>query len=306
MRDERGVALVTALLVVALATTTAAAMISRQQLDIRRTGNGLQYEQAYLYVNGMERWAARVLRQDGEENDVDHPLEEWATELPPIPVDGGQLAGRLEEHQGRFDLNTLVVGGTVNEQALGRFQRLLTVLELDPALANAVVDWLDADMEPRFPGGAEDPLYLAEEPPYRSANRAMVSVSELRLVYGVDAEVYAQLAPHVTALPTPAPLNVNTVTAEVMQSLADGIDAGLAALLIEGRGEEGYASMDDFLAQSELEDVAMPVEILGVESRYFVVTSSVNFGRVNVTFQSMLERAQNNRTRVVWRSQGGV
>lgn len=304
MGRERGVALITALLVVALATTAAVAMIDRQQLDIRRTGNGLQFDQAYLYVNGMEQWAERVLRRDARDNDYDHTGEEWATQLPPIPVDGGQLAGYVEERQGRFNLNSLLRGGEPDPAAVGRFRRLLAALELEPDLANALLDWLDEDVEARFPGGAEDGIYLTKEPPYRSANSPMVSVSELRLLEGLDKEGYEKLAPHVAALPVGSPLNVNTATPQVLMSLSDDIDSALADLLIEGRGDEGYETLEDFLAQPELAKLELPVEELGVSSRYFVVTSLVQFGRVNVNYQTMIERGDDNTTRVIRRAQG--
>lgn len=304
IQRERGVALITALLVVALATTAAVAMIERQQLDIRRTGNGLQYDQAYLYVNGMEQWAARVLRRDGRDNKYDHIEEEWATQLPPIPVEGGQLAGYIEERQGRFNLNSLLRGDEPDPAAVERFRRLLVALDLDPDLSNALLDWLDEDIEPRFPAGAEDSIYLAKEPPYRSANSPMVSISELRLLEGLDKEGYEKLAPHVAALPVGAPMNVNTASAEVLMSLSNDIDSALADLLIEGRGEKGYETLDDFLAQPDLAKLTLPVEELGVSSRYFVVTSLVQFGRVNVNYQTMIERGDDNTTRVIRRAQG--
>lgn len=301
---ESGVALITALLVVALATTAAVAMIERQQLDIRRTGNGLQYDQAYLYINGMEQWAARILRQDSRDSDYDHAGEEWATRLPPIPVDGGQLAGYIDDHQGRFDLNSLLRGEEPDPAAVERFRRLLVALELDPDLVNALLDWLDEDIEARFPGGAEDGIYLAKEPSYRSANSPMVSVSELRLLEGLDKEGYEKLVPHVAALPVASPLNINTATAPVLMSLSEEIDSALAEVLIEGRGDEGYETLDDFLAQPELKTLELPVEVLGVSSRYFVVTSLVEFGRVSVNYQSLIERADDNTTRVIRRAQG--
>ncbi|HEY9147526.1 MAG TPA: type II secretion system minor pseudopilin GspK [Gammaproteobacteria bacterium] len=303
-RHERGVALITVLLVVALATTAAVAMVSRQQLDIRRTGNTLQYEQAYLYVNGIEQWASRVLRGDQRDNEYDHLAEEWATQLPPIPVEGGQLGGYLEDRQGRFNVNSLLLGGEPDPAAVERFRRLLLVLELDPDLVNALLDWLDADLEVRFPGGAEDGVYLAGEPAYRSANGSLASITELRLLHGLDQEGYDRLAPHVAALPEPAPINVNTATVPVLMSLAEGIDQGIAEMLVEARGEEGYAEMDDFLSQPGLEDMALPVEVLGVSSRYFVVTSQIQFGRISVGYQSMIERGQDNTSRVIRRAQG--
>lgn len=301
---QRGVALITAMLVVALATTAAVAMVSRQQYDIRRTGNLLQAEQAWLYVLGIDDWAGQILRRDREDNGVDHAGEEWATILPPIPIDGGQLAGGIAELQGCFNLNDLVRDGATEPGALERFRRLLAALELDPVLATVAADWLDADIDPAFPGGAEDESYLQGERPYRAANAPFVSVSELRLLQGMDEEIFAALAPHVCALPSAEPINVNTATAPVLMSLVDGLTEAEAEALIEGRGEEGYADIGTFLQADSLAGRTIPDGLVGVQSSYFVVTSQVLFGRISVSYQSLLRRSATGETRVLMRAQG--
>lgn len=309
---QRGVALITAMLVVALATTAAVAMVSRQQYDIRRTGNLLQAEQAFLYVQGIEDWAGKILQRDREDNKVDHTGEEWATLLPPIPVDGGQLAGGLEELQGRFNINDLASNGAADTEALARFRRLLAALELNTELAAVVSDWLDADIDPTFPGGAEDDTYTQEERPYRTANAPFASVSELRLLKGmndvVDPEtnetVYDRLVSHVCALPSRVPINVNTATAEVLMSLAQGLTLADAEALIEGRGDEGYADADAFLKADALAGRAIHADLVGVQSDYFVVTSQVVFGRITVSYQSMIQRNATGETHILMRAQG--
>lgn len=311
-RQQRGVALITAMLVVALATTAAVAMVSRQQFDIRRTGNLLQAEQAFLYVRGIEDWAGQILRRDREDNKVDHTGEEWATLLPPIPIDGGQLAGGLEDLQGRFNLNDLVINGAADAEALERFRRLLAALELNTELAVVVSDWLDADIDPAFPGGAEDDTYTQEELPYRTANAPFVSVSELRLLNGmsevVDPEkketAFDRLAPHVCALPSRVPINVNTATEPVLMSLAKGLTLTDAEALREGRGEEGYADVDAFLKSDTLAGRAIRADLVGVQSDYFVVTSQVAFGRITVSYQSMIQRKTTGESQVLMRAQG--
>jgi general secretion pathway protein K len=305
-RRQRGVALITAMLVVALATTAAVAMVSRQQYDIRRTGNLLQAEQAYLYVLGVDDWAAQILRRDREDNNVDHTGEEWATILPPIPVDGGSVAGLIEERQGCFNLNDLVDKGVADAAAVERFRRLLTALSLDTELATVTVDWLDEDIQPAFPGGAEDDSYTQKESPYRTANAPFVSTSELRLLQGVDKEVYGTLAPHVCALPSRVPINVNTATAPVLMSLAQGISEADAEALIEGRGEEGYAASSDFLQSNALSGREIADGLIGVQSDYFVVTSQVTFGRISVSYQSMMQRIATGETRILRRAQGSL
>ncbi len=309
---QRGVALITAMLVVALAATAAVAMVSRQQYDIRRTGNLLQGEQAYLYVLGIEGWAGQILRRDREDNRVDHAGEEWATLLPPIPIDGGQLAGGIEELQGRFNLNDLILNNEVDAEALARFRRLLAALELNTELAMVVTDWLDPDIDIAFPGGAEDDSYSQGENPYRTANAPFVSVSELRLLKGMsevvnpekNETVYDRLLPHVCALPSRGPINVNTATDPVLMSLAEGLTIADAEALREGRGDEGYADASVFLQADAVAGRTVPEGIIGVMSEYFVVTSQVLFGRITVSYQSMIQRSATGEARVLMRAQG--
>lgn len=303
-RGQRGVALITAMLVVALATTAAVAMISRQQYDIRRTGNLLQAEQAYLYVQGVDDWAAQILRRDRQANAVDSLGEEWATILPPIPVEGGAVSGAIVDRQGCFNLNDLVGNGVANKAAIERFRRLLSALALDPELATVAADWLDKDIEPIFPGGAEDDSYLQRERPYRTANAPFVSISELKLLQGMDKDTYVTLAPHVCALPTRVPINVNTATAPVLMSLVKGLTEADAEALIEGRGDEGYATISDFQQSTVLAGRNIPDGLVGVQSEYFVVTSQVTFGRITVSYQSMMQRSDSGETRILMRAQG--
>jgi general secretion pathway protein K len=305
-RAQCGVALITALLIVALATTAAVAMTSRQFMDIRRSANVLEYDQAMLYVIGIEDWAGQMLRLDAEDNQVDSLDEAWATELPPIPVDGGQLAGRAEDMQGRFNLNALLAGdGSIDPIALERFRRLLLYLELDPELADRLADWVDADDETRM-GGAEDVEYLGLEQPYRAGNRLFASPSELALLLGVTPEVMARLAPYVAALPREAALNVNTIAPdkpELVMALAADLARPEAEQLLAERGLEGFESVQEFLQQPALAGRAVSEQGLTVSSEYFMLTSHVQFGRSVFTNQSLVQRSSAG-SRVLMRAQG--
>ena len=128
---QRGVALVTALLVVALATVAAVAMASRQQLDVRRTANLLQGDQAYVYAQAVEDWARVVLKRDAKDNQIDKLDDDWAQRLSPIVVPGGQVDGFIIDLQGRFNLNNLVKpDGQLSEPDLKYFQNLRSGLVL--------------------------------------------------------------------------------------------------------------------------------------------------------------------------------
>lgn len=311
-RGQQGVALIKAMLVVALATSIAVAMVSRQQFDIRRTGNLLQAGQASLYADGVEAWAAQVLRRDREDNQSDHAEEDWASQLPPIPVEGGSVAGNIVDLQGRFNLNSLVEAGKPNQEAVERFRRLLSALrdeypeeaaELEPDLANVLVDWIDPDVEPIFPGGAEDDVYLSMERPYRSANGPLVSPSELLLLKGMSAQSYAVLREHVTALPAGTKLNVNTASVPVLMSLAKGISASAAEALVEGRP---YDDTKDFMAHDAVAGLGdtLKEDILSVGSDYFLISAQIQFGALSQQRYSVLQRNEKGEGHIMVRAQG--
>lgn len=299
-----GVALITALLVVALATTAAVSMASRQQLDIRRMANTLETDQVALYSRGVEGWARQILRRDRENNEIDHPGEDWATILPPMPVENGELAGSLEDMQGRFNLNTLLKGNKPDKLAVDRFRRLLKAVELAPDLANAVVDWLDSDINPTFPGGVEDNTYLGIEPPYRAANTLMVSISELMLVAGFDEEGYKKIEPYIIALPELTAININTAAVPVLMSLAEEISEEAAEQLEAARGDEGFKSVDEFLANEVFAGLGVSETGLDIGSHYFMLTSDIRFGRIQQRYYTLLHREKTGQTEVIMRAQG--
>lgn len=305
-RHHRGVALITALLVVALATAAGVAIATRQHIDIRRAENLLNADRALLYARGGEAWASAILVRDLRDGDVDHLGEDWARKIPPLPVDGGSVSGYIEDMQGRFNLNNLATSGENLELDLERFRRLLANLGLDETLADAVADWVDADIEPRFPSGAEDDRYLGEEPAYRAANRPMTSASELRLVLGFDQEAWEQLAPYVAALPLATPVNVNTAPEPVLRALFSEMDETQTRRLIEARDEEAFSRVEDFLQHDVFRDRELTDRRLSVRSEYFSLVASAVIGSSEVDLTSLVRRTGDNQITVLGRSLGGM
>ena len=312
-RRQRGVALITVLLVVALATVAAVHMTTRDQLDQRRTGNRLALQQAHELALGGERWAVAVLAEDLREGDdplIDSRDQDWARVLPPIPVEGGQVAGRMDDLQGRFNINTLVRGETINAVALERFERLLQVLELDPQIGQAVVDWLDTDSDTTFPAGAEDDYYAALDTPHLAANRPLAVASELRMVRGFDDGAWRRLAPHVTALPAfDTAININTATPAVLQAVVPGLDAAAATGLHEALAEEPFLAVEDIANHPLIQASAVAdgddefrIEGLAVRSRFFRTRVDVQLADVTYTLYSWLERDDNGASRVLRRT----
>ena len=300
-RRQDGVAVITALLIVALATVLVAAAMSDFDLDLRRTEATLYSEQAQMYALGAEAWSIRILSEDAEDNSVDHPGEPWATDLPPLPIDGGAIDGGLEDLQGRFNLNNLVdANGEIDPAVVEQFQRLLGSLDLDRRWAGLAADWIDTNIEPSFPDGAEDSTYLSQIPGYRTPNMPVTSVTELMSLPDMDKEGFDTLRPYVTALPRGTPINVNTASAPVLASVSEDFSLSDATRVTEDRPEEGYEDL------TELEEI-LPADravALGVSSRYFRLRVRVNIGSVDFAMYSLLERQGAGAIRPLLRSYG--
>ncbi len=292
LSNQRGAALLAALLAAALVTTLAAAMIFDQQIDIRRSGNILHGDQARLYALGVEEWSALLLgrAKEGEEH------EYIGRDLPPIMVEGGTVGGRLDDLQGLFNINNLVLQeGEKLERVQDHFRRLLSNCGLSVELEQAVSDWLDSDQEPRFPGGAEDGEYLRRSPPYRTANRPVITPTGLGLVHGFAEPAFAEcLLPLLSALPTATALNVSTAPAEVLLGLAEGLDPGRIEQLVAGRPRRGYQNLSEFIEHPALAGSGLTAEtaagLLDVQSRYFMVQSEAAIGQSRVVIHGVLER----------------
>jgi len=287
---QHGVALIIALLVVSFATLLAVAMTTRLQLDIARTANIIQGDQAYLYTLAGESWAKRILFRDGKNTTIDSLNEVWATLLLPLPLPGGVIQVQLEDLQSRFNLNNLVNNDQPNWPAITVFQRLLTVLDLPPELAAVVVDWIDSNNEPQLPNGAEENTYLAKTPAYRTANRPLQSPSELRLLVGFDTDSYQKLLPYVTTLPTPTLININTASLPILRAVVTDLSEVNAQAIIATRQNQPFNSLPDFLAHEALAGLKVETNNLAVSSQYFLFTASVQIGRGNAQLSSILHR----------------
>jgi general secretion pathway protein K len=287
-RRQRGTALITAILVVALATTVAASLTWDLFLDQRRAFGRLAVDRGLMYGLGAEDWAKSILREDAQENQVDHPGEAWATQLPPFPIEGGQIQGRIEDLNGRFNLNNLIdAAGATDPVAVEGLRRLLVALELDPRLADRMADWIDRDLEPNFPDGAEDSEYLSRKPPFRTANRPVTSVSELLLVYPeLGRSGYATLRPYLTALPRGTRININTALPEVLLTASEELGFREAERIVLDRPENGWDSLEQLGA-------IVPMDargVLGTSSNWFRLSVRVDIGTQRFTMYSLLHR----------------
>ncbi len=333
---QRGVALVVALLVFGLSAALLVAMQSEFTLFYQRGSNLFLAEQGHAYLRGAEELATLVLLADydvdqSRERPRDDLSEIWAQQATPYPLDeGGWLMGSLQALQGRFNLNALAATATNADEsgeddarftsAQAFFIRLLQALpELQLgsqeaiAVTQAIGDWLDPDTITR-PFGAEDDFYSGQSPAYRTANRAMASVSELRAVANVTPELYRALAPLVTVWPqTPAPLNVHTAALPLLRAV-NGDDELLPLGEMEGeslfqrqRSEGGFASLDELLEDPVFADKNMQGvrSLLGESSSWFLLAAEVEVADRNMRLYSVLHR-DGRTVRAVARASGSL
>jgi len=288
---QTGTALVTALLIVALASVIATAMLKQQHVDIRRAENMVKGDQAVLYLQAGENWVRQLLARDRLVNKSDSLSDNWAKIDETFDIDGGAIQISVEDYQGRFNLNNLLdQEGKPSKPDLAQFRNLLVALEIDPELAQPVLDWIDADINVSLPTGAEDQEYLALEQPYRTANSLFVSSSELMLIKGFNREIFDKLAPYIAALPKRIEINVNTASIPVLAAVL-GVSLGEAEGVFNGRPEQGYQDIAEFRGEQALS--GKTVTGVNVTSEFFVARVIVGLGRYNASQSSVIARDNN-------------
>ncbi len=224
MKNQRGVALLTILFMVVIASIMAMGILNQQQRMVREGSILLRQDQAWVYAKSGEYFLSELLVNDAKNSkNNDNLSEQWAQPLPPFPVEDGLVTGRLLDQSSRFNLNNLYHDGQPDKEAFEFLGRLLKRVGLPAELAESVLDWQDPDDTVTGSMGAEDSFYLGQQPGYLSANRPFMQVEELRQVRGFDPRSYNLIAPYVTAVPYFSPININTAPAVLLSALNDNL-----------------------------------------------------------------------------------
>ena len=299
---ERGAALLTVLLLVAVIAVMAATALERLRLSTRLAGNAVALDGARGYAYAAETLATTrvtsLLRQAGDRVTLDGG---WSGRPFGLPIPGGTAVARVVDGGNCLNLNALVArnpDGTsvANPLAVAQFARLLRLLRVPggDGIAAASADWIDSDDTP-LPGGGEDESYRG----YRTAGTAMADPSELRAVRGVTAEVYRAVRPWVCTLPTAdrAVININTLLPQQAVLLAmllpDTIGVEAAAALIRRRPPGGFASVDPFWNQLSLAGGGTAAldarQQTGVTSRWFALAVDVTSGDAELHEEALID-----------------
>jgi general secretion pathway protein K len=306
-RRQRGIALLVAILLVALGTIIAAAVAYENATAARRGTATYAFDQALLIAQGAEALAAYGLRQI-QQNDPSHtyPAQGWGKPLGPMEVvPGVMLEASLEDLQGRFNLNNLVKSDMKADPVqLQAFIQLLAMSGLETKWAGYIVDWIDADITPSNPDGAEDSVYMGQTPPYRTANRYITSTSELLALPGFGRDRYLKLAPYVTALPYGTPVNICSAPDRVLNAYLGHVDFDADSLAKNRADAPGcFPTKSDY--EAAFADPKLLAQVrpkTALVSSYFRLTSFITIGSAEFNLYSLLFQDGSGKVRPIQRS----
>ena len=311
MKQQQGIALITILVMVALATILAATIAKRQANTAENTAYLMRQNQSLLYAKSAEAFFSELLVDDADNaGAVDSLQENWAKPMPAFPVEDGFVSGTLQDESGKFNLNSLVNDeGVPNPQAKLWFEKLLLRVGLPEKLSEAVIDWQDADDEISGTMGAENSYYQGLPQGYLAANSKFHNVEELKLVRGFEDQKYLQIVDYVSALPaSDSKVNVNTAPAMLLASLDPKLDINAVEQALQKRQTnlEYFSNINDLWATEPFKQVSPDVQsqvnaLLGVQSNYFKAKIEVLLSERKRQFSSDLVR-KDKTVYVVYRS----
>ncbi|WP_428240393.1 type II secretion system minor pseudopilin GspK [Gynuella sp.] len=325
---HRGVALVQVLLILTLLSLVAANIQLAQRQSLDRSVSVLMRGQAREYLLGAEKMGAQLLYVDGTLNinndskfdnskfdDLAH--QPWNGDkdtglVGPVllgqgreaELEQGAVLVQITDLNRRFNINWLSDQSPNADMMKSAFSRLLDVLGINTALADSVRNWFHQD------SGAEY-LYSTKEPAYFPPVMPMSDISELRLVDGMTDDFYNKLKDYVCALPVDMRLNVNTASAEVLQTVSSSWTNDKIQDIVTFRKDAPFMSIDEMINTvgfTEDELKGLDEDMLTINSDYFLIHAEVDLqdrlGRLNVPFyiQSVIYRDQNNAVELLSRN----
>lgn len=298
--SQRGVALLTILVMVALATILAATIAKRQTNTAENTGYLMRQDQSLLYAKSAEAFFSELLIQDSDNgSSIDHLQENWAKPMPSFPVEDGSVSGKLLDESGKFNLNNLVKadGNQVDDSARRWFEKLLQRVGLPAELSQAVIDWQDTNDEVTGAMGAESSYYQGLDPAYLTPNTKFHSIEELKLVRGFEGKNYDLIKPYVTALPEQTKLNMNTAPALLLASIDPKVDVKAIEQQLKIKETEltHFNNVDDLWKLSAFSGIdeqskTDTASLLDSKSNYFTAQIEVMLSERKRQFNSLMMR----------------
>jgi general secretion pathway protein K len=290
---QRGIAVISAMLIAALVASLAFALSARERLWLNQMANRQDLAAAQAVAFSAIDLARLTLRDDMRNNRLDHLLETWTVPIPPISVEEGRASGRLIEMQGRFNLSNLQTGGKSNASAISALRTLL-------AGRNLPVEWAD-----KMAAALASQAALREREQRAAKSQArtlpLVNLSELATLTGIDAAKLAALEPLLAILPEATVVNVNFAPPELLAAITPGLTIGEAEQIVSRRAAAPFKSAQEYVeALPERLRALSVTTAYGVESQYFLSDVETWFGRAHLRFQALIYRQRNKMPELLW------
>jgi len=296
--DERGVALLLALLVLALLV----ALILEFDVEARR-----EYRDAAAFRDNFKttvltraavQAARAVLQQDllkdkqlGQIYDAQTDL--WAFPIEKYSIGDGLLTAQIIDERGKFNLNDLATAGdpAAKQKKVSRIKRLFELLQINPDLVDAIVDWVDSDDVPEA-AGAETLYYQGIRPSYRAANSPLQTGRELRLIKGMTPEIVEKLLRYVTVYPQEGDgrININTADLLVLQALDPRITQAMAGDIIQNRPFKTIQDLDRVGSFAEIGKELRLLNVYDVKSNIFSAKMVLTLNEIVKSGSLVLQR----------------
>ncbi len=296
--DERGIALLLALLVLALLVALILEFDTDARREYRDAAAFRDHFKATVLTRAAVQAARAVLQQDLLRDKqtgqfYDGTMDLWAFPIQKYAIGDGVLTAQIEDERGKLNLNDLAAGGDPNTKKgkVLRVKRLFELLQVNPDLVDAIVDWVDADDVPEA-AGAETLYYQSLRPSYRAANGPLQTLREIRLIKGMTPEIVEKLLHYVTIYPQEGESTVNINTAEllVIQALDPSITQSMAAEIIQARPFKNVIDLDNVASAKETFAQLRIHKVYDIKSNFFSATMSLTVNETTKTGAVVLQR----------------
>lgn len=321
---QRGMAVVSALLIVAVIAVLAASLLGRQSAFIRTTQGEQFRAQARWLLRGEVNEAQRTLRAEAVREPTTRLDGLWNRPFSrqgagQVAADGGRLVSEISDEQGKFNLRNLVDRGRIDPLEAEVFTRLCALVGVPAPLARSVMrrvavslgdSGAQADGVPPDAGGRQsarlaESLGLPADLPRTAQAPRLRALEDLLAVPGVDAGVLARLVPFVTVLPERTWINANTASAEVVASGVEGLSLDKARALLVARDKgQWFINRGDFANRLRMPEQDVSEVRMGVTSHWFRVASVLDTARTKYVQAALLHDDKSTLPRVVWLREG--
>jgi general secretion pathway protein K len=302
-RRQAGVALLTAMLTVTLVASFAASAMWQQWRMVEVERAERTRAQMQWVLTGALDWARLILQEDARSGPIDHLSEPWALPLQEarlssfLAVDktvgddalDAFFSGQITDQQALLNINNLVVAGERSASAMKAFARLFELLHLPPAQLELLADNLLQAQSLRMVSSA-----TAVPAPILPARVAQLGW------LGLSPATLQALAPYVTVLPVPTPVNLNTAAAPVLCAVLAGLELGQARQLAAQRARTYFRAVGDAYQAAGLRADQADASQVAVASRFFLVRGRLRLDQLTVQETSLVER-QGIKVHAVWR-----